>query len=794
MDNNSSFKDHQQNGDNAVEIEIKEVVKPYLRKYYWFIISAILFLIISYLYLKTKTTIYEVSASVLIKDAKSNMGSQDFAALRDISGFGKIGSNGVENEMELLKSKKLMQKIVQSLHLESTVYEKGRFQNVELYGKSSPILVQFINEKPDAQYFQTPIELKISGNNIELSGKDLAPLKTTFGKIISLRFANIIITKNKDYVAPKGSANKFLLNIASERQTIDSFQANLKVALINKDVTVIKMTLNYPEVQKAKDILNTLIRVYNEDAIDDKNSESKKTAEFIEERIRIIGNELGEVESRKERFKESNRITDLGTEAKLGLQSSVEARRKLLEIDSQLEITNALIGFVNKQGTSAVLPGNVGLDNASATSNISAYNQLVLEKNRLLENATTQNPLVIDLTKQINTLRSSVVESLAKNRSALQVAKSNYEGEQNSIVGQISRMPAQEKLFREIERQQQIKENLYLLLLQKREEIAVSLAVTAPKARVVDEAYVNPIPVAPKGLIILLMGLMIGFLIPFILIYLFRLFDDKVKDKKDIEKLSHGKTLLGEIPSLEKGQNEVVLQNDLSPMAEAFRIVITNMNFMLPKKEKGKVVFVTSTVKGEGKTFVSVNLALTLASPKHKVIIIGADIRNPQLQRYNPARKGLDGLTEYLYNENEKIEDIIHISSFNPHCDVIYSGSIPPNPTDLLSNGRYEILIDQLKQEYEYIIVDTAPLMLVTDTFLTVDLADATLYVTRSGFTEKPLIDFANKQINSKRIKNVGFVLNDVSKENFGYGNKYGYGYGIDEKTFFQKLKDRLFF
>ena len=794
MDNNSSFKDHQQNGDNAVEIEIKEVVKPYLRKYYWFIISAILFLIISYLYLKTKTTIYEVSASVLIKDAKSNMGSQDFAALRDISGFGKIGSNGVENEMELLKSKKLMQKIVQSLHLESTVYEKGRFQNVELYGKSSPILVQFINEKPDAQYFQTPIELKISGNNIELSGKDLAPLKTTFGKIISLRFANIIITKNKDYVAPKGSANKFLLNIASERQTIDSFQANLKVALINKDVTVIKMTLNYPEVQKAKDILNTLIRVYNEDAIDDKNSESKKTAEFIEERIRIIGNELGEVESRKERFKESNRITDLGTEAKLGLQSSVEARRKLLEIDSQLEITNALIGFVNKQGTSAVLPGNVGLDNASATSNISAYNQLVLEKNRLLENATTQNPLVIDLTKQINTLRSSVVESLAKNRSALQVAKSNYEGEQNSIVGQISRMPAQEKLFREIERQQQIKENLYLLLLQKREEIAVSLAVTAPKARVVDEAYVNPIPVAPKGLIILLMGLMIGFLIPFILIYLFRLFDDKVKDKKDIEKLSHGKTLLGEIPSLEKGQNEVVLQNDLSPMAEAFRIVITNMNFMLPKKEKGKVVFVTSTVKGEGKTFVSVNLALTLASPKHKVIIIGADIRNPQLQRYNPARKGLDGLTEYLYNENEKIEDIIHISSFKPHCDVIYSGSIPPNPTDLLSNGRYEILIDQLKQEYEYIIVDTAPLMLVTDTFLTVDLADATLYVTRSGFTEKPLIDFANKQINSKRIKNVGFVLNDVSKENFGYGNKYGYGYGIDEKTFFQKLKDRLFF
>ena len=790
MDNISSIKDNPREGGNASEIEIKEVLRPYFRRFYWFIISAAICLILSYLYLKTKTTVYEVSASVLIKDAKSNPGSQDFAALRDISGFGKIGSNGVENEMELLKSKKMMQKVVQNLHLESTVYQKGKFKNTELYGKTSPIMVQVINEKPDTKYYKEPIELKISGNNITLSNKELAPLKTTFDKTISLRFANIIITKNKDYVAPKEATNDFLLNIASETQVTDSFQSNLKAALMNKDVTVIKMTMNYPEVNKAKDILNTLIRVYNNDAIEDKNSESKKTAEFIEERIRIIGNELGEVESRKERFKESNRITDLETEAKLGLQSSAEARGKLLEIDSQLEITNALLGYVNKQGTSAVLPGNVGLDNASATSNISAYNQLVLEKNRLLENATPQNPLVIDLTKQINSMRNSVVESLAKNRSALQVAKGNYETENKTIVGQISKIPSQEKTFREIERQQQIKENLYLLLLQKREETAVSLAVTAPKARVVDEAYVNPIPVAPKGSIVLLMGLMAGMLIPFIVIYLIRLFDDKVKDKKDLDKLSNGKTLLGEIPSLDRGQNELVMANDLTPMAEAFRIVITNMNFMLPKKDKGKVAYVTSTVKGEGKTFVSVNLALTLASPKHKVIIIGADIRNPQLQRYNPSRKGLDGLTEYLHNDDEKIEDIIHVSSFNKYCDVIYSGSIPPNPADLLSNGRFEILIDQLKLIYEYIIVDTAPLMLVTDTFLNADLADATLYVTRSGFTEKSLLDFANKQINSKRIRNAAFILNDVSKDNLGYGNKYGYGYGVDNRTFFQKLKD----
>ena len=285
--------------------------------------------------------------------------------------------------------------------------------------------------------------------------------------------------------------------------------------------------------------------------------------------------------------------------------------------------------------------------------------------------------------------------------------------------------------------------------------------------------------------------MIIGFLLPFLYIYLKELFDNKVRSKHDLEKLSTV-PILGELPQLESGQSEVVETNDLSPMAEAFRILITNTMFMLPKKVGGKVIFVTSTIKGEGKTFVSVNLSLTLASPKSKVVVIGADIRNPQLQRYNPSRKGLDGLTEFLYSGEEKLEDIIHLSTFNPYLDVIYSGSIPPNPTELLSNGRFEDLIDQLKGIYDYIIVDTAPLMLVTDTLLTSELADLTLYVTRSGFTEKPLIDFATKQVDSNKIKNVGFVLNDVHKNYFGYGNKYGYGYSTENKTFFQRLKDKF--
>ena len=789
MNSNSAPNSNSEN--ELSEINLKEVIKPYIKRVTWFIFSVMVFFALSYLYLMTKNEVYEISTTVLIKDSKTNPGGQDFAALRDISGFGKIGSDGVENEMEIFKSKKLMRQVVQELDLQYFVYKNGNFQKTELFGKTSPISVQVLNEKENIKFFKEPIDLRINGNNIQLSGEELPTIKTTFGKTINLPFANIIIVKNKEYIKPNQESNEFLLHIQSLKKTTDQLQSNLRVALVNKDVTVIKLSMNYSEPEKAKTILNTLVRAYNNDAIVDKNSESVKTAEFIEGRIQIIANELGEVENRKEQFKESNRITDIATEAELGLRYSAEARAKQLEIESQLEVTQALLSFVNKQGANQILPGNVGLDNPAAISNIAMYNQLVLEKNRLLENATPQNPLVVDLSKQINNMRTSVVESLAKNRSALQIAKDNYQLEQNKLAGKILKMPAQEKLFREIERQQQIKESLYLILLQKREETAVSLAVTAPKARVVDEAYVSPIPVAPKRSIILLVGLMLGLLLPFIAIYLMQLFDDKLESRSDLEKLSSF-PILAELPQLEKGQNETIGNNDLSPMAEAFRILITNMNFMISKKEGGKVVMVTSTVKGEGKTFTSVNLSLTLANPSTKVIIIGADIRNPQLQRYNESRRGLAGLSEYLYDTSVNLAEVIHQSTFNKNLDVIYSGSIPPNPTELLSNGRTEDLIDHLKTKYDYIILDTAPLLLVTDSFLISPLADVTLYVTRSGYTENSLIDFANKNIETKKIVNVGFVLNDVERSNFGYGNKYGYGYGNENKTFFQKLKDKF--
>lgn len=781
------------NIENQEEINIQGMIEPFLRKWQWFVLSVVMVLFLTFIFLKIKSPIYKISSTILIKEAKSSGGGKDDLAmglLGELSVFGGMGSNSVENELEILKSKKLMRDVVLKNNLQTSVYVLKSLGKKEVYKDKSPIVVRIINENLEEKYPEKPIQLNIKGDAVELVSKELSnSLKTQFGREIKLPAVTFVIDKNKNFRPEKGlDYNHLEISLASIDSRVSKLQEEYSVNLADKKATVIALNINVENIEKGKDILNELVKSYNADAIEDKDITTKKTLEFIDERIKLISEELGQVENKKQDFKQKNKLSDIDTEVKLGLETNADARKKQLEVETQMNINKALLNSVVHLNGNSLLPINTGVESAEINSGIDAYNRLVLEKNRLLENATDQHPAVAELNKQIQELKKNIINTLNKNKQSLEIANSEYATELAKIDGKISKVPYLEKIFRNIERTQQIKENLYLLLLQKREESAISLNISAPKARVVDVAYASEKPIAPKKIIYYIGALMLGLLVPFLIIYLRRLLNDKIITKQDLERLVKDNILV-ELPSIPKNGSELVGINDLSSMAEAFRILITNLKFKLPNRENGRVVLVTSTVKGEGKTFVSINTALTLAGGKSRVVIIGADIRNPQLQRYERESRRLKGLTEYLHGDLD-VQEIIHQFPNNANMDIIYSGMIPPNPTDLLTNGRFGTLIEELRQDYQYIIIDSAPLLLVPDTLLIADTADATIYVSRSKHTKNDLIEFANKNIREHKIHNVGFILNDVNKHFFSYGHKYSYGYHKEKerKSWWNKI------
>ncbi len=781
------------NIENQEEINIQGMIEPFLRKWQWFVLSVVMVLFLTFIFLKIKSPIYKISSTILIKEAKSSGGGKDDLAmglLGELSVFGGMGSNSVENELEILKSKKLMRDVVLKNNLQTSVYVLKSLGKKEVYKDKSPIVVRIINENLEEKYPEKPIQLNIKGDTVELVSKELSnSLKTQFGREIKLSAVTFVIDKNKNFRPEKDlDYNHLEISLASIDSRVSKLQEEYSVNLTDKKATVIALNINVENIEKGKDILNELVKSYNADAIEDKDITTKKTLEFIDERIKLISEELGQVENKKQDFKQKNKLSDIDTEVKLGLETNADARKKQLEVETQMNINKALLNSVVHLNGNSLLPINTGVESAEINSGIDAYNRLVLEKNRLLENATDQHPAVAELNKQIQELKKNIINTLNKNKKSLEIANSEYATELAKIDGKISKVPYLEKIFRNIERTQQIKENLYLLLLQKREESAISLNISAPKARVVDVAYASEKPIAPKKIIYYIGALMLGLLVPFLIIYLRRLLNDKIITKQDLERLVKDNILV-ELPSIPKNGSELVGINDLSSMAEAFRILITNLKFKLPNRENGRVVLVTSTVKGEGKTFVSINTALTLAGGKSRVVIIGADIRNPQLQRYERESRRLKGLTEYLHGDLD-VQEIIHQFPNNANMDIIYSGMIPPNPTDLLTNGRFGTLVEELRQDYQYIIIDSAPLLLVPDTLLIADTADATIYVSRSKHTKNDLIEFANKNIREHKIHNVGFILNDVNKHFFSYGHKYSYGYHKEKerKSWWNKI------
>ncbi|MEX2349647.1 MAG: polysaccharide biosynthesis tyrosine autokinase, partial [Flavobacteriaceae bacterium] len=716
----------------------------------------------------------------------------------DIGLISGMNTNSIENEIEILRSRRLLRNVVNELDLNIRYFIEGNIKTTELFS-NKPFTVSILDKNEDAEFPKNPVQFIIMSSDTFrfIDEENDLRIDAGFGDKLELPYGAITVIPNTEVLNSLKKENYAIQVLFSDVEKLVTYYRNsIQVSPVEKNSSVIELTLNDPVKEKAEHLLNELVSQYNKDAIEDRNMVSQNTAEFIEDRLQIITRELDSVETDKVIFKQENRLTDIEAEAQLFLESASELNKRQLDITTQLAVVDNIIDYLKEDDVTALLPANLGVTEDGLDTSIQNYNKLVLERNRMLRSSTEQNPVIVNLTNQINQLKANVLQSLNNVKSSLQRSLADLNRQEGVFGSKITKVPDTEKEFRNIVRQQNIKEALYLFLLQKREETSLSLAVTAPKAKIVDQAHTSTNPVSPKRNIIFLAALLLGLLIPFLIIYLNQLLYDKVRNRKDVERYAPNIPLLGEIPKLLRGSDELIQKNDTSVLAESFRILRTNLQYIFASKNiesRGKTIFVTSTVKGEGKTFTSVNLALTLSNVGKKVILVGADIRNPQLHRFIEDFQNKKGVTDYLVSPEISLESLIHTSPFGKDLDILFSGNIPPNPAELLLNERVALLFEELKHKYDYVLVDTAPSMLVTDTLLINKYADITLYVIRADYTERRLLEFPVDCLEDGKLQSVSFVLNNVKMSNFGYGNKYGYAYGVEKTGFFENLKNKLF-
>lgn len=772
--------------EDSNDINLREILDKYKRFWPWFVIVTTIFLAVALAFIKYAPNHYTSVASIIINDEKGNAGT------RTSNGFdvdllsGGLSSNSMANELGLLTSKRLMFNTVKALNLNVQYFNETDVISQPLYD-SSPIKVEIL--RLDEQKLKHAIinetntlTIGYKGDNRiqvtnEVSG---TKIDTEFNTHIDLDFIDFVIKNNIADTTNTSSWTEVNVKFLPIKSVAAGYNKKLQVELIDDNATLIKLRLTDRVPQRAEDVLNQLIFEYNREAIEDKNLIAKNTADFIDERLSIINSELDSVESGKESFKQVNRLTDIGAESSMMIQNVSEYNKQQQQVATKLEVTGSMLSYLDS-GSNDLLPANLGLE-SETNGFVTNYNDLIIKRDKLLAGSTNKNPLVVSLNEQIDLLRSNVKQSLLNQRQNLVIQKESLRKRSGFIGSQIARMPGQERQVRGIERQQSIKESLYLFLLQKREENTLELSVTGPKAKIVDNASSSGGTISPSPKIVLGAAVILGLLLPFLVIRGKELLNNKINSREDLEKLANNLTILGELPSIKTKDSELITTNDRSVLAEAFRILSANLQFVgasQNKSDRGASIFVTSTVKGEGKTFVSTNMAITLASTGKKVVLVGGDLRNPQLQRYQKSLDKALGVSDYLVNKNQELDAYIQNSEFHDNLKVLPSGTIPPNPAELLQTNRLSTMLSELKQDFDYVIVDTAPALLVADTFLINKYADVTLYITRANFTEKKLMEFTTDAVLNGKLKNLNLVLNDVAQRNLGYGSKYGYTYGV---------------
>lgn len=768
--------------------DLQAQLNKYLKKWLWFLLSVMVALTLAYVYLRYTPKQYSTVASILVvteDNKKGGVSMQDFA---DLSLGGGFGGNNLQDEIAIMKSKPLLHELVKKLNLDVQIASEGRVVTSTVYTER-PIFgtLEITNDKkfPNQSFSFFPV----NRTQFKLQQEGSAAKTYHYGQKIPVLYGAFTL-----YQQPLvDNKNKLQIHLVHPNAVVNSLEQGIIGTQDTKAKSnIIELSLTGPIPERSENILNELVKQYNQDANDNKNLESQNTATFIDGRLDLITKELGNIEDQKANFKRSNQITDLATQAQLSVENANEATKKIMDVGTQLEMVNSVLSYANSANNEQLLPTNMGMP-AGLDAVINEYNQLVLTRNKTLKQATAANPSVIQFNRDISSMRSLIKENLQKSRMSLQSNLGALQQQVNENKADVSRFPGQEKIFRNIDRQQNIKESLYLFLLQKREETSISLAVTTPKARVVNPAYTLASPVSPQSSKIYLIAFTLGLALPFLLFYILFFFDNKISNKNDVSKVLPNIPLLAEVPSADKDAGDLISKNDLSIYAEAFRILTTNLKFMINKIQgRAPIILFTSSVKEEGKTTVSINSALSLSSNK-KVVLIGADLRNPQLKRYIQGQS--KGLADYLADSDLGVTDILMPSGLSNNLDIIDSGTIPPNPTDLLEDSRLKKLLDDLATRYDYVLIDSAPMMMVSDSFHILRLADVLVYVVRAKYTEKELLKYVKTVAADENVAKLGIVINDVQKDElrYGYGGKYGYGYYTDEsKNFWKRLKEKF--
>ena len=792
-------------------IDVKELLFKYLIHWPWFVGAVVACLIAAWVYLHMSTPVYNISATVLIKDDKKGGSAGMLSGLESLGLDGMVSSSqNIDNEIEVLRSKTIVKEVVEDLGLYISYTDKDEFPSRNMY-KTSPVQVSLTPQEADLLEKPMTVEMTLQPQgsidvNVKIGDDEYqkhfeklpAVFPTDKGTLAFFLTPDSVLSSKRtseETTDSEKTTRNITATINKPLAVAKAYCKNMTIEPTSKTTSVAVISLKNSNVQRGKDFINKLLEMYNINTNNDKNEVAQKTAEFINERISIISKELGSTEKDLESFNRGAGITDLTSDAQIALTGSAEYEKKRVENQTQINLLQDLQRYMQNEGYE-VLPSNIGLQDVNLAAAINRYNDVLVERKRLLRTSTENNPTIINLDTSISAMKENVQVSLDRVLRGLFITKADLDREASRYSRRISEAPGQEREFVNIARQQEIKAGLYLMLLQKREENAITLAATANNAKIIDEAIADDAPVSPRSKITYLIALILGVGIPVGVIYLLELTKFKIEGRADVEKLTSA-PIVGDIPLTDEKQGAIaVFENQNNLMSETFRNIRTNLQFMLENDKK--VILVTSTVSGEGKSFISANLAISLSLLGKKVVIVGLDIRKPGLNKvFNIPRKEI-GITQYLANPENNLMDLVQLSDVSKNLYILPGGTVPPNPTELLARDGLDKAIETLKKNFDYVIMDTAPVGMVTDTLLIGRVADLSVYVCRADYTHKNEYTLINELAEKDKLPSLCTVINGLDLKRrkygyyygygkygkyYGYGKRYGYGYGYGEQS-----------